>query len=344
MDVIALTRAFVDIESTTFNEDRMGDSLAQVLGELTDRFLGTLTHQEVAPGRTNYLATWGDPLVVLSTHFDCVPPHIPSSEDDRNVYGRGSCDAKGILASMIAASEQLLMAGVRDFGILAVVGEERDSEGAYAAANWPAGAADRVQFLVNGEPTEGKLALGSKGALRIELIAEGKAAHSAYPELGDSAIDKLLDAIERVRRLPLPSNSVLGESTMNIGVIHGGVAPNVIAASASAEILVRLVDDGILLSKQIFDAVGDSVNCREVLRIPGLVMSAIDGLETCTVRFTTDAGILAGRWGEPLLYGPGSISVAHTDHEFISKSDLHEAVGVYQRIVTQLLGRAAVKA
>ena len=342
MDVIALTRAFVDIESTTFNEGKMGEFLATTLEQLTARFSGNLTTQAVTEGRSNYLATWDDPQVIFSTHFDCVPPYIPSSEDDENVYGRGSCDAKGILASMIVAVEKLLEAGHRGFGILAVVGEERGSDGAYAAENWPIEFTPK--YLINGEPTENKLALGSKGALRIELKASGRAAHSAYPELGESAIDKLLRALAGLQLVTLPVDPVLGASTMNIGVIKGGVAPNVIPAQASAEILVRLVDDGVLLSERLRAAAGAEVEFVEVLRIPALHMVSLDRFETSVVRFTTDAGILAGRWGEPSLYGPGSISVAHTDHEFITKSDLHNAVKTYQEMAIQLLSKAAVTA
>lgn len=336
MDLIALTRAFVDVDSTTFHEAAMGEALQSTLQALALRFNGAVEVMPVAPGRANLFLSFGAPTVVLSTHFDCVPPFYPSSEDDENVYGRGSCDAKGVLASMIVAIEQLLEEGVREVGLLAVVGEERNSEGAYAAAKAPRGA----KFVINGEPTEGKLALGSKGALRIELLARGVAAHSAYPELGDSAIDKLLDALARLRQVHMPHDDVLGDSTMNIGVIEGGKAPNVIADDARAEILVRLVDDGVALSDRFREAAGSSVEFNEVLRIPALKTIAIDGFETSVVRFTTDAGILAGTWGEALLYGPGSISVAHTDHEFIAKADLWRAVDDYKKMVKHLIARS----
>lgn len=333
MDVFALTRAFVDIESTTFHEGAMGEHLLVLLRPITENYGGELVSQPVAEGRFNILATWGKPIVTLSTHFDCVPPFFASSEDDKNLYGRGACDAKGILAAMIVAIEGLLVAGIRDIALLAVVGEERNSEGAYVAAKTNIGS----KFVVNGEPTGGNLAIGSKGALRVEVKARGKAAHSAYPELGDSAIDKLLDALARIRAIPLESDETLGESTLNIGVIQGGRAPNVVADEAKAELLVRLVDDGATTFNRITEAAGPDVECHQVLRMPAVKMHAIDGFDTSVVRFTTDAGILAESWGTPLLYGPGSISVAHTPHEYVAKEALLQAVRDYQEIVTKLM-------
>ena len=229
MDLFALTRALVDIESITRNEERVGEFLLDYLAPLADRFGGRVERMPVEPGRFNVFAQWGERLTVtLSTHMDIVPPFFASSEDAEVIRGRGACDAKGIAAAMIKAAEALLEAGERDFGLLFVVGEERNSAGAYQAAATPRGS----RYLVNGEPTENKLALGSKGALRYEVIATGKMAHSAYPELGDSAIHKLVDALAQMRRIELPVDPALGPSTLNIGTISGGRAPNVMADEA----------------------------------------------------------------------------------------------------------------
>src|ERR1039458_5550332 len=151
------------------------------------------------------------------------------------MWGRGACDTKGIVASMIRAVEALLEDGNRGFGLLFVVGEERNSAGAYKAARTPRGS----RYIINGEPTENQLALGSKGALRYEVCATGRMAHSAYPELGDSAIDKLLDVLADIRRIPLPIDALLGPSTLNIGTLSGGRAPNIIADEARADIMIR---------------------------------------------------------------------------------------------------------
>src|SRR5450755_3494452 len=223
MNVFELTRALIDIESITNNEERVGNYLYDYLAELASRFDGRAERIEVEPRRFNIFAQWGESLVVtLSTHIDTVPPFFTSREDDTHIWGRGACDTKGIIASMIKAVEALLVDGHRGFGLLFVVGEERNSAGAYKAAQSPRGS----KYIVNGEPTENQLALGSKGALRFEIVAAGRMAHSAYPELGESAIEKLLNALERIRKLPLPVDATLGPSTLNIGIIRGGRAPN----------------------------------------------------------------------------------------------------------------------
>ena len=239
MNVFELTRALVDIESITGNEGEVGDFLFRHLGGLAARSGGQVERWEVEPGRRNIFAYWGEPVVTLSSHMDTVPPFFSSSEDDEHVFGRAACDTKGIIASMIFALEGLLADGVRNFALLLVVGEERNSVGAIFAAGRPRGS----RYLINGEPTENKLALGSKGALRYEIEAHGRMAHSAYPELGESAIEKLLDALNDLRRVPLPRHPVLGSSSLNIGTITGGRAPNVIPDFARAEIMIRLVDD-----------------------------------------------------------------------------------------------------
>jgi acetylornithine deacetylase len=240
MNVFELTRALVDIESITENEARVGEALFAHLGDLAARHDGQVERMPVEAGRFNVLAWWGNPVVTLSTHIDTVPPFFASREDETHIWGRGACDTKGIIASMIFAVEELLQEGQRDVALLFVVGEERNSTGALEAAKHPRGS----KFLINGEPTENKLALGSKGALRLEVVASGRMAHSAYPELGDSAILKLLDALNALRHLPLPTDAILGASTLNIGTISGGRAPNVIPDQALAEVFIRLVDDG----------------------------------------------------------------------------------------------------
>ena len=220
-DIFQLTRELVDIESVTNHEAPVGEFLFEALSRLGGRFSGRVERCPVKADRFNVFAHWGEPLVTLSTHMDTVPPFFASREDADLIWGRGSADAKGIIASMIGAAEGLLESGVRNFGLLFVVGEERNSAGAYAAAGDPRGS----KFLINGEPTENKLALASKGVLRYEIEASGKLAHSAYPHLGESAIDKLLDALEEVRKLSLPTDALLGPTTVNIGVISGGRAP-----------------------------------------------------------------------------------------------------------------------
>ncbi len=239
MDLFQLTRTLIDIESITPNEREMCHFLFEYLSDLAQRFNGEVERLPVEPDRDNVFARFGTPLVTLSTHMDTVPPFIPSRDDAAQIWGRGACDTKGIIAAMLTAAERLLSAGQRNFGLLFVVGEERNSAGALAAAKTPRGS----KYIINGEPTENRLALGSKGALRFEIVASGRMAHSAYPELGESAIEKLLNALERLRKMPLPVDDTLGPSTLNIGIIRGGRAPNVIADEAAAEIFIRVVGD-----------------------------------------------------------------------------------------------------
>lgn len=333
MDLFQLTRTLIDIDSVTPNEEQVGLFLFNHLAELTARTGGRVERIEVEPQRFNVLAQWGDPVVTLSTHMDTVPPFFTSREDADFIWGRGACDTKGIIASMIHAAEALVKDGVRGIALLFVVGEERNSAGAYAAARDPRGS----RFLINGEPTENKLALGSKGALRYELVARGRMAHSAYPQLGESAIEKLLDALERVRRIPMPSDATLGDSTLNIGTIQGGRAPNVIPDHARAELFLRLVDSGDTLRNAVIAASQGSVEVKEVLYIPAVQLGSVDGLETTIVSYTTDIPAFGGAWGKPFLLGPGSIHFAHTAEERVPKPELLEAVRIYQNLVRQLL-------
>ena len=272
------------------------------------------------------------PAIVFSTHMDTVPPFIPSSEDATRIHGRGSCDAKGIIAAQIAAAERLRQEKIH-VGLLFVVGEERDSLGAKVANEQAPGS----RYLVNGEPTENRIALASKGTLRVEVTATGRMAHSAYPELGESAIDKLLEALTRLRAMPLPSAPEIGPCTLNIGLIEGGRAPNVIPDYAHADLLYRLVGPSDALRRQILATAGDQVKVTFPLEIPFLRLRTVDDLPTMIAAFTTDVPFLTN-WGEPLLIGPGSIHVAHTDGEYIDKQQLHEAIDLYCTIARRLLG------
>ena len=328
-----LTRALIDIESITENEERAGDFLFARLQALATKFGGSVEKMPVADRRFNVFAHWGEPVVTFSTHFDTVPPFFASSEDEDYIWGRGACDTKGIISAMIHAVEAMLVAGDRNLGLLFVVGEERNSVGAYTASKTPRGS----RFLINGEPTENKLALGSKGALRFEVIAKGRMAHSAYPELGESAIEKLVDALQNLRKVKLPMDPVLGASTLNIGTITGGRAPNVIPDAARAEIFIRLVDDGNATRHAVQTAVASLAEANEVLCIPAVRLGSLDGFETTIVSYTTDIPAFAETWGKPFLFGPGSIHVAHTTEERIPKRQLVEAVKLYQRIARDLL-------
>ena len=318
MDPVKLTRRLVDIESISGNEGAVG---AELYDELCR--LGYTTHKmPVAHERFNLVATIEDrpPQVVFSTHMDTVPPFIPSSEDHENIYGRGSCDAKGIIAAQIAACQKLRKEGAA-VGMLFVVGEERDSLGAKTANQAPPG----NRFLINGEPTDNRLALASKGVLRVEITARGKMAHSAYPHLGESAIEKLLTALDRLRKMKLPENPDVGPGTVNIGIIEGGRAPNVIPDFARAHLLYRLVGPSQELLQEIKQTVGELAEVEVILEIPFGKLRTIPGIETMVAAFTTDIPLL-NNWGTPLLLGPGSIHVELTDREFLSKKELHEAI------------------
>jgi acetylornithine deacetylase len=336
MNVFELTRALIDIESITNNEERVGHYLYDYLAPLAARYGGGIERMEVEPRRFNVFVQFGEPLIVtLSTHIDTVPPFIASREDDDNIWGRGACDTKGIIASMIKAVEALLEDGHRGVGLLFVVGEERNSAGAYHAATTPRGS----RYIINGEPTENQLALGSKGALRYEVCCSGKMAHSAYPELGESAVDKLLDTLDAIRRIPLPSDELLGPSTLNIGTLAGGRAPNVIADEAKADIMIRLVSDSAETKAALFAAAEGRADLREVIEIPAVRLDAVEGIPSTVVAFTTDIPAFGGAWGRPLLIGPGTIHVAHTLEERVPKRQLVEAVELYQRIVKDLCKR-----
>ncbi len=333
MDVFALTRRLIDIESTTGMEAQVGEVLA---GELAN--LGYhVERMRVEGERFNVWATYPrhpSPELVFSTHMDTVPPFIPSSETDDRIYGRGSCDAKGIIVAQVAAAEKLMSEGIYA-GLLFLVGEERDSQGAQTANQQPRGS----KFLINGEPTENRLAVATKGTLRVELVASGKMAHSAYPELGDSAIEKLLDALERLRKLKLPSNALAGDCTVNIGILEGGRAPNVIPDSATAHLLYRLVGPAEALRQHIAEAAGDDADANFILEIPYMELGTVPGIETMVAKFTTDIPALTN-WGVPLLIGPGSIHVRTHEGEYIEKKQLFEAIDLYAKIGRHVLSGA----
>ena len=330
VDVIALTRKLVDVDSTTGKEAAVGELLLRELAALGY----DAEKMPVEGDRFNVYALprgQARPSVVFSTHMDTVPPFFPSSEDREKIYGRGACDAKGIIAAQVGAAENLRQQNVA-VGLLFLVGEERDSAGAKVASQHAPGS----KFLINGEPTENKLAVASKGSLRVELTASGKMAHSAYPELGESAVEKLLAALERLRAVKLPSDPELGPTTVNIGILEGGRAPNVIADHARAHLLYRLVGPAEKLKQEIVAVAGELAKVEIVLEIPCVRLRELDGLPTMVAAFTTDIPALSN-WGEPLLLGPGSIHVAHTEGEYVEKKQLVEAVELYCAIATRLL-------
>jgi acetylornithine deacetylase len=329
MDVVVLTRQLVDIESITGNEALVGDVVHSELGSLGYH----ANKLPVEGNRCNVYATSPQqpkPTIVFSTHMDTVPPFIPSSEDATRIYGRGSCDAKGIIAAQIAAAERLRGENVY-VGLLFLVGEERNSLGAQVANRQSPG----CKFLINGEPTENRMASASKGTLRVNIIAEGRMAHSAYPDLGESAIDKLLEALQRLRAMKLPAEEGIGPCTLNIGVIEGGRAPNLIPDKARAQLLYRLIGSTDKLRREIENAVAGLAKAEFILEIPFVRLHTLDGLPTMIAAFTTDIPALTN-WGEPLLIGPGSIHVAHTEGEYIEKKQLSDAVDLYCSIAKKL--------
>lgn len=337
LDPIGFTRELVEIESTTYHEGAVGDFLADFLGtrgwEVEKTAVPQPEESGLAGSRWNvYAGPAGHaPELVFSTHMDTVPPYIPFSEDADFLYGRGVCDAKGIIAAQVAAAEALRHDGFR-VGVLFVSGEERDSAGAKTANESPKGS----RFLINGEPTDNRLALASKGTLRVALRSTGKMAHSAYPELGDSAIHKLVRVLAKLLAMELPVIEDVGPSTLNIGQIHGGHAPNVIADLAEAQVLVRLVGDSAPIRAAIVEAAAGLAEVDFTLEIPFMRFRAVEGLPTMIAKFTTDIPQLTN-WGEPLLLGPGSIHVAHTPFEKLAKRELLEAVELYIKVARRLL-------
>ena len=331
-ELFELLRGLVDIPSVTGAEGPCAEFLAARL-----RASGFAIDKEiVTPGRANLFASLGRPEIVLSTHMDTVAPHFSSSEDAEWVHGRGACDAKGSLACQVIAAEQLAHEGVNDFALLFVVGEETTSDGARAANEHPPGS----RYLIVGEPTENRLVVATKGVLQLRLRARGRAAHSAYPELGESAIEKLLDLLAAMRSMPLPGDPELGSTTMNIGRISGGVGANVIPAEAEATVLFRTVGDAAGLIRSIEQLVGERGECEFLRSVSPTRLERMPGFEADIVAFTTDVPNL-DRWGRPLLIGPGSILAAHSAEERVSKRELVRAVELYLRLVKDLKSRGA---
>ncbi len=325
---IRFTRELVDIDSTTGREGEVATALAGTL-----RGLGyQVMEQPLSGGRSNVLATVGEPVVVFSTHFDCVPPFFPSREADGKLYGRGSCDAKGILAAQVAAAERLRAAGETRVGLLFVAGEERGSDGAKAANTLP----NAATFLINGEPTDNRLAAATRGVYRARLKAKGRAAHSSMPELGESAIEKLLDALVALRRVDWPDDQVLGRTHYTIGLVSGGVAPNVIPPSAEAELMFRTVGPHEDVRERLAASLGGKVDFEDILVVPLVKLHTLPGFETAVFSFTTDIPFL-DRWGAPLLIGPGSVALAHTADEHVAIAELHRAADLYESLARSLL-------
>jgi acetylornithine deacetylase len=295
-----------------------------------------ITIQEVTPGRGNVWATRaasaGQPSVTLSTHLDTVTPHVPPRRDGDRLYGRGACDAKGIAAAMLAAADRLVAHGEPRVALLFLVGEEQGSDGARAANRLPT----TSRFLINGEPTESHLATGAKGSLRVTLRTRGREAHSAYPALGRSAIDPLLTLLPRVAAVSLPTDPILGATTVNIGVIRGGTAANIIPGHAEAELMVRLVGDVSPVKQAIERCVGDAAEIEYGSYIPAQRFHVVPGFAAAPVAYTSDIPLL-DHWGTPLLFGPGSIHVAHTPDEYIDLTELRASVDAYERLIRTLL-------
>ena len=328
MELFDLLKQFIQIESISGNEHRIADFLFDYLNSLGLK----VEFQDVCEGRKNIYARLDKPEVVLSTHMDTVAPFIDFSEDEQFIYGRGSCDAKGIMAAQIKAAERLLKVGYKNFGLLFLIDEEEISQGAIEANKMP----NQCRYLINGEPTQNKMAVGSKGSLRFKIITEGKAAHSAYLEMGESAIEKLLDILSDIRKLPLPKHDILGNTQMNIGTIQGGIQANVVPPKAEALFLFRIVKSVAEIKSIIEYAVQGRGRIEYLSKNEPVFTHALDGYETIVAAYTTDIPQLSN-WGKPILFGPGNILDAHTDHEKISKKELVDAVDIYNKMVNKLL-------
>ena len=330
VDVLKLTRELIDIPSVTGEEFQIGTSLA----ELLNRQGFHVDLQEISPERANIIATTeAKPRIVLSTHMDTVPPFIPSSEDDEFIYGRGACDAKGIIAAQIAAAEKLRADGFKEIGLLFTVDEEVTSTGAKVANNHSLAAS--CEYLINGEPTDNRIALGTKGSLQAIIRTEGRAAHSAYPEQGESAIEKLLDVLGDVRAIDWPRDNIFAETTCNIGVISGGTRANVIPDKAEATIQIRLAVASTAVKRLLEEAIAGRASIDYKSTHDPLRLLTVNGFDTMLARFTTDIPYLSN-WGRALLIGPGSILDAHTAGEKVRKSDLLRAVDLYADLVKRL--------
>ena len=332
VDPLALARQLIDIESTTGNEGAVAKFLADYLRGRGYSVLEQPLQPIGGTARSNVIAGVGEPELVFSTHFDCVPPFFPSRVEDGVLYGRGACDAKGILAAQVAAAERLRAKGEQRVGLVFVGGEERGSDGAKAANK----IASQTRFLVNGEPTELRLGAATRGCYRVKLTATGKAAHSGYPELGESAIEKLIDCLMSLRTADWPSDALLGTTHYTVGLISGGVAPNVVPPTAEAEVFFRTVGDHQPVRTLLRKTLNGRVDVQEILELPAVRMHTVPGFETAVFSYFSDVPFLSN-WGTPLLIGPGSIHVAHTDREHIAIDELNRAVDTYEALATRLL-------
>ena len=330
-DVAAIAEWLMSFDSTSGVEIALVDAFGSALAVRGWR----VTRIPVDDERANLLATWGDgPYVTLSTHLDTVPPFIPPRRDERRLHGRGACDAKGIAAAMLCAAERLRRDAV-PVALLFVVGEETTHDGAHAANAWRERTGFVSKALVNGEPTESTLALGTKGAMRVVVRTDGEAAHSAYPQLGRSATRALVNLLAELDALPLPSDALLGETTINIGRLSGGVADNVVAPAAEARLMARLVTSADDVWALLDRWVAGRARLERGVEVPPVRLGTLPGYPTSVVAFATDIPAMPS-WGTPYLYGPGSIHVAHRDDEFVELDELHSAVDAYERIVREL--------
>jgi acetylornithine deacetylase len=331
MDLFELTQRLMNIPSTSGDEEAIGYWLRDHLASLG----WNVELQPVSENQNNVIATLnGSPRVWFSTHMDTVPPFIPPTEDDEKIYGRGACDAKGIIAAQITAAERLRTEGATDIGLLYTVEEERSSAGAKVVNEHPLAA--KCEYMINGEPTDNDLAIGSKGSFRLMVKTSGKAAHSAYPEQGDSAIETLLDILNDIRQTRFQHDEFFGETTVNIGTIEGGLALNIVPPKAEAGLLIRLTTKREPIETALQNVIRgrgeiEVLSCSEPVK-----MLPVEGFDQKVVRFTTDIPHMPN-WGQPLLLGPGSILVAHTKHEYVLKKDLETAVGLYVHLAGELL-------
>ncbi|MDF1501743.1 M20/M25/M40 family metallo-hydrolase [Roseisolibacter sp. H3M3-2] len=332
LDPVLLAAHLMAADSTSNREAPAVDRMEAVLRARGWR----VTRVPVAPGRDDLFAEGALPAeVTLSTHLDTVPPYLPPRLEGGRLHGRGACDAKGIAAAMVCAAERLRDAGV-PVGLLFVVGEETAHDGAHAANDAKARLAPGNRALVNGEPTESVLGVGTKGALRFTLRTAGRAAHSAYPQLGDSAIARLARLLIELETLAVPTDPVLGATTINVGSVTGGVADNVVAPWAEARCMARLVTSADALRAVVDAWVGDRATVTYGTTVPAVHLATAPGFRTDVVAYATDIPVL-GAWGRPYLFGPGSIHVAHTDHEYVDVDELRAAVDAYERLARAAL-------
>ena len=333
-DPVEIATWLMSTDSTSGHEGALMTAFAGALAERGWQ----VTRIPVTDGRDDVLATSGEgPYVTLSTHLDTVPPYIPPSRDETQLRGRGSCDAKGIAAAMLCAAERLRARG-RSVAMLFVVGEETTHDGAHTANAWAHANAFPSLALVNGEPTENKLALGTKGAMRVILRTAGQAAHSAYPHLGRSATRALVHLLAELDSVELPRDELLGETTVNIGSLAGGVADNVVAPSAEARLMARIVGPSDEVWTRLERWVAGRATLERSVEIPAMRLGTLEGMPTTVVAYATDIPALPA-WGQPFLFGPGTIHVAHHDAEHVAIADLHAAALAYERIVDSLLSR-----